>query len=106
MVGLEIVCLFLAFPMYSVSRTVFEALIGLSGFLLLGCVVIAIKGVQERYSLSALRDLHEESEILKREREIELEFDSIYCLGCGEAYDTRLPACPRCRCPRGQGPCC
>lgn len=54
-----------------------------------------------RYSLSALREIHERDQLPDHERP---EDDGlVYCMFCGSSYDPKYPLCPDCqrknRCP-------
>jgi len=105
MIGFMIVSAFLAFPVRSASQTVSDALLLFSGVLMVGAVLVGIKGMQSRYDLKLLHEFHETEAIRKSEPQEEGEFDSVYCMVCGEAYDMRLPFCPNCRSPQGGAPC-
>lgn len=57
---------------------------------------------ESRYDLNALRNLHEKEELRQIEIEAPAEFDSVHCLQCGQVYNFRLAACPRCGSQQGQ----
>lgn len=66
----------------------------------MGCVVAAALGLKalrrDPYDLRALRDL-DENERDGDPSEPELhKVDRILCVHCGDEYNIRLPACPRC----------
>jgi hypothetical protein len=53
--------------------------------------------LREKYDLSALAAVHDRAELdTVREPSISDDADEVICLGCGEAFHPRLPACPRC----------
>jgi len=100
-----VVSAFVAFPIREASTTISDALFLLSGVLLVGAVIVWIKGVHCRYDLTLLEQFHEQEQLRKAETDEIDQFDSVYCMGCGEAYDVRLAYCPNCKAPQGRTPC-
>ncbi len=83
----------------SAALTAAEILFCTAG--LLACVGLWILVSDHRrrsdpYSLSKLRELHEEGETPKFENDL-ADGDSIYCTNCETVYSNNLPVCPRCR---------
>ena len=55
---------------------------------------------KHRYSFKSLMEIHESELERANDPTQGLEFDSVYCLSCGEDYDITLPVCPRCHSKR------
>ncbi len=96
MVGFALVVCFAGAVTREVSSVVSDALLGLAGILGIGSVVIFFKGMRSKYDLATLRELHELEAAQNRERDQASEFDSVYCMRCGEAFNTRFSVCPNC----------
>ncbi len=74
-------------------------LIGLGGVITF-CVGtwLAMRRRDQTYDLEALRQVHDRDEIDRAYNEQigPDEFDHVTCLSCGEEYDLKRSACPRC----------
>ncbi|MDR3691645.1 MAG: hypothetical protein P4L46_19860 [Fimbriimonas sp.] len=104
-IGLAVVCVFAAIPLQSASHVMSDALVLGSGLLFVGAIVVGVKGRLSRYDLSELEKFDASERQLRSEPGVPGEFDSAYCMVCGEAYDMRLAYCPRCKSPQGGAPC-
>jgi len=51
----------------------------------------------QKYSLTALRDMHEREEAYNLDvPDVDTDAEA-FCMGCGQTYPSRLRACPRCK---------
>lgn len=76
-----------------------DLLLMLSVFAFCGTIWMSISGIRSRnkYSIDALRRVHEKAEIDAIVTPDTKDFDSVQCLGCGSVFSSKLPVCPKCR---------
>lgn len=67
-----------------------------SGLLILASLIVWIKKQREdRYSLSALQQVHDRAEAAALEVD-EAPSDMVFCMCCNAAYPAEFPTCPAC----------